>query len=71
MESPTLMQGTEMTQHLLLLMFKRLLSVHWKPSNIRKQDGNLYATELCFDIDIGISILSDFKVKRKRTLITK
>ena len=71
MESPTLMQGTEMTQHLLLLMFKRLLSVHWKPSNIRKQDGNLYATGLCFDTDIGISILSNFKVKRKRTLITK
>lgn len=52
-------------------MFKRLLSVHWKPSNIQKQDSNLHATELCFDIDIGISILSNFKVKRKRTLITK
>ena len=52
-------------------MFKRSLSVHWKPSSIGKQDGNLYATELCFDIDIGISILSGFKVKRKRTLITK
>jgi hypothetical protein len=52
-------------------VFKRLLSVHWKPSSIRKQDGNLYATELCFDIDIDISILSDFKVERKRTLITK
>lgn len=52
-------------------MFKRSLSVHWKPSNIGKQDSNLYATELCFDIDIGVSILSYFKVERKRTLITK